>query len=141
MTLSLGCQKVRMRRLDYTEENVNTPPHLNINTFPNCKENLKMREIMLESIHLHFVQPLLSTFCFPHQRAQEEVNQKEQKVNLLTDKVNSFIAKAPPAAHDSLKAELDILTGNYQHLCSRLNGKSKTLQVPILCLLFSLVSV
>ncbi|KAL2102193.1 hypothetical protein ACEWY4_001361 [Coilia grayii] len=61
-------------------------------------------------------------------RAQEEVNQKEQKVNLLTEAVNSFIAKAPPAAHDSLKAELDVLTGNYQHLCSRLNGKCKTLQ-------------
>ncbi|XP_062373471.1 dystrophin [Sardina pilchardus] len=61
-------------------------------------------------------------------RAQEEVNQKEQKVNLLTDKVNSFIAKAPPVAHDSLKAELDVLTANYQHLCSRLNGKNKTLQ-------------
>lgn len=57
------------------------------------------------------------------------MNQKEQKVNLLTDAVNSFIAKAPPLAHDSLKAELDVLTGNYQHLCSRLNGKSKTLQV------------
>ncbi|XP_063072868.1 dystrophin isoform X2 [Engraulis encrasicolus] len=61
-------------------------------------------------------------------RAQEEVNQKEQKVNLLTEAVNNFIAKAPPAAHDSLKAELDVLTGNYQHLCSRLNGKCKTLQ-------------
>lgn len=58
-------------------------------------------------------------------------------MNLLTDAVNSFIAKAPPLAHDSLKAELDVLTGNYQHLCSRLNGKSKTLQVPVPNLLIS----
>uniref|UniRef100_A0AAY4E7K9 Dystrophin n=1 Tax=Denticeps clupeoides TaxID=299321 RepID=A0AAY4E7K9_9TELE len=61
-------------------------------------------------------------------RAQEEVTQKELKVKLLTESVNSFISKAPPTAHDSLKVELDVLTGNYQRLCSRLNGKSKTLQ-------------
>uniref|UniRef100_A0AAY5F0V5 Dystrophin n=1 Tax=Electrophorus electricus TaxID=8005 RepID=A0AAY5F0V5_ELEEL len=61
-------------------------------------------------------------------RAQEEVHQKEIKVNLLKDKVTSFISKAPPAAHDALKAELDVLTSNYQRLCSRLNGKYKTLE-------------
>ncbi|XP_066517657.1 dystrophin isoform X2 [Hoplias malabaricus] len=61
-------------------------------------------------------------------RAQEEVHQKEVKVNLLTDKVTSFISKAPPAAHDALKAELEILTSNYHRLCSRLDGKYKTLE-------------
>ncbi|XP_036418349.1 dystrophin isoform X3 [Colossoma macropomum] len=61
-------------------------------------------------------------------RAQEEVHQKEVKVNLLTDKVTSFIAKAPPAAHDALKTELDVLTSNYHRLCSRLDGKYKTLE-------------
>ncbi|XP_076838749.1 dystrophin isoform X3 [Brachyhypopomus gauderio] len=60
-------------------------------------------------------------------RAQEEVHQKEIKVNLLKDKVTSFISKAPPVAHDALKAELDVLTSNYQRLCSRLDGKYKTL--------------
>uniref|UniRef100_A0A8C1XEG9 Dystrophin n=1 Tax=Cyprinus carpio TaxID=7962 RepID=A0A8C1XEG9_CYPCA len=61
-------------------------------------------------------------------RAQEEVHQKETKVKLLTDKVTNFISKAPPAAHDALKAELDVLTSNYQRLCSRLDGKCKTLE-------------
>lgn len=65
----------------------------------------------------------------PYQRAQEEVHSKELKVKLLTDSVNSFIAKAPPTAHDALHSELDVLTANYQRLCSRLDGKCKTLEV------------
>ncbi|XP_061483366.1 dystrophin isoform X4 [Rhineura floridana] len=61
-------------------------------------------------------------------RAKEEAAQKDVKVKLLTDSVNNFIARAPPAAHESLKKELDVLTKNYQRLCSRLNGKCKTLE-------------
>ncbi|KAJ8350389.1 hypothetical protein SKAU_G00255190 [Synaphobranchus kaupii] len=61
-------------------------------------------------------------------RAQEEVGQKEVKVNLLTETVNNFLSKAPPAAHEALTAELQVLTNNYQRLCSRLNGKCKTLE-------------
>ncbi|XP_032889087.1 dystrophin isoform X3 [Amblyraja radiata] len=61
-------------------------------------------------------------------RAKEEVTQKEMKVKLLSDAVNNFITKAPPAAHEALKSELDMLTGNYQRLCSRLNRKCKTLE-------------
>ncbi|KAM3837732.1 dystrophin isoform 2-T2 [Vipera latastei] len=61
-------------------------------------------------------------------RAKEEAQQKEVKVKLLTDSVNNFIARAPPAAHEALKKELDVLTKNYQRLCSRLNGKCKTLE-------------
>uniref|UniRef100_A0A8D2Q740 Dystrophin n=1 Tax=Varanus komodoensis TaxID=61221 RepID=A0A8D2Q740_VARKO len=61
-------------------------------------------------------------------RAKEEAIQKEVKVKLLTDSVNNFIARAPPAAHEALKKELDVLTKNYQRLCSRLNGKCKTLE-------------
>ncbi|XP_055363081.1 dystrophin isoform X4 [Betta splendens] len=61
-------------------------------------------------------------------RAQEEVHSKELKVKLLTDSVNSFIAKAPPTAHDALRSELDMLTANYERLCSRLDGKCKTLE-------------
>ncbi|XP_078088638.1 dystrophin-like isoform X9 [Mustelus asterias] len=61
-------------------------------------------------------------------RAKEEVSQKEVKVKLLSDGVNSFIEKAPLTAHDALKSELDMLTGNYQRLCSRLNRKCKTLE-------------
>ncbi|KAH0624759.1 hypothetical protein JD844_032534, partial [Phrynosoma platyrhinos] len=61
-------------------------------------------------------------------RAKEEAMQKEVKVKLLTDSVNNFIARAPPATHEALKKELDILTKNYQRLCSRLNGKCKTLE-------------
>ncbi|KAG5833362.1 hypothetical protein ANANG_G00275140 [Anguilla anguilla] len=61
-------------------------------------------------------------------RAQEEVAQKEVKVNLLTETVNNFLSKAPPAAHEALTAELQVLTNNYQRLCSRLNGKCKTLE-------------
>lgn len=67
-----------------------------------------------------------------YQRAQEEVHSKELKVKLLTDSVNSFIAKAPPTAHDALLSELDVLTANYQRLCSRLDGKCKTLEVQAL---------
>ncbi|XP_048458781.1 dystrophin isoform X1 [Rhincodon typus] len=61
-------------------------------------------------------------------RAKEEVSQKEVKVKLLSEGVNSFIEKAPPAAHEALKSELDMLTNNYQRLCSRLNRKCKTLE-------------
>ncbi|XP_025055994.1 dystrophin isoform X4 [Alligator sinensis] len=61
-------------------------------------------------------------------RAKEEAAQKEVKVKLLTDSVNNFIARAPPAAHEALKKELDVLITNYQRLCSRLNGKCKTLE-------------
>ncbi|XP_043556668.1 dystrophin isoform X1 [Chiloscyllium plagiosum] len=61
-------------------------------------------------------------------RAKEEVSQKEVKVKLLSEGVNSFIEKAPPAAHEALKSELDMLTSNYQRLCSRLNRKCKTLE-------------
>lgn len=58
--------------------------------------------------------------------------QKEVKVKLITESVNNFIAKAPPAAHEALKKELDVLITSYQRLCSRLNGKCKTLEVGIL---------
>ncbi|XP_077637784.1 dystrophin isoform X5 [Lonchura striata] len=61
-------------------------------------------------------------------RAKEEALQKEVKVKLITDSVNNFIAKAPPAAHEALKKELDVLITSYQQLCSRLNGKWKTLE-------------
>uniref|UniRef100_G1NP66 Dystrophin n=1 Tax=Meleagris gallopavo TaxID=9103 RepID=G1NP66_MELGA len=61
-------------------------------------------------------------------RAKEEAMQKEVKVKLITDSVNNFIAKAPPAANEALKKELDVLITSYQRLCSRLNGKSKTLE-------------
>ncbi|XP_053242945.1 dystrophin isoform X8 [Podarcis raffonei] len=61
-------------------------------------------------------------------RAKEEATQKDVKVRLLTESVNNFIARAPPAAHEALKKELDVLTRNYQRLCSRLNGKCKTLE-------------
>ncbi|KAM9627380.1 dystrophin isoform 14-T14 [Morphnus guianensis] len=61
-------------------------------------------------------------------RAKEEAMQKEVKVKLITDSVNNFIAKAPPAAHEALKKELDVLITSYQRLCSRLNGKCKTLE-------------
>ncbi|XP_010002791.1 PREDICTED: dystrophin [Chaetura pelagica] len=61
-------------------------------------------------------------------RAKEEAMQKEVKVKLITDSVNNFIAKAPPAAHEALKKELDVLITSYQRLCSRLTGKCKTLE-------------
>lgn len=50
-------------------------------------------------------------------------------MKLITDSVNNFMAKAPPAAHEALKKELDVLITSYQQLCSRLNGKWKTLEV------------
>ena len=68
-------------------------------------------------------------FFFFFQRAKEEAQQKEAKVQLLTESVNSVIAQAPPAAQEALRKELDTLTTNYQWLCTRLNGKSKTLEV------------
>ncbi|KAG8508018.1 Dystrophin, partial [Galemys pyrenaicus] len=61
-------------------------------------------------------------------RAKEEAQQKEAKVKLLTESVNSVLTQAPPAAQEALKKELDTLTTNYQWLCTRLNGKCKTLE-------------
>lgn len=67
--------------------------------------------------------------------------QKEVKVKLLTESVNNFIAKAPPAAHEALKKELDVLTNNYQRLCSRLNGKCKTLEVSSFSVYIGMVQI
>lgn len=61
-------------------------------------------------------------------RAKEEAQQKEAKVKLLTESVNSVIAQAPPAAQEALNKELDSLTSSYHWLCTRLNGKCKTLE-------------
>ncbi|XP_069495183.1 dystrophin isoform X3 [Ambystoma mexicanum] len=61
-------------------------------------------------------------------RAKEDAAQKEAKVNHLTDSVNTFIEKAPPAGHEALTTELDVLVSNYQRLSSRLTGKCKTLE-------------
>ncbi|KAJ3584665.1 hypothetical protein NHX12_015160, partial [Muraenolepis orangiensis] len=54
-------------------------------------------------------------------RAQEEVHSKALKVKLLTDSVNSFIAKAPPTAHDALRSELDQLTEVWACWCELLS--------------------
>ncbi|XP_073918839.1 dystrophin isoform X10 [Castor canadensis] len=70
----------------------------------------------------------LQTAVEEMKRAKEEAQQKESKVKLLTETVNSVIAQAPPAAQEALKKELDTLTTNYQWLCTRLNGKCKTLE-------------
>ncbi|XP_036083104.1 dystrophin isoform X4 [Rousettus aegyptiacus] len=70
----------------------------------------------------------LQTAVEEMKRAKEEAQQKEAKVKLLTESVNSVIAQAPPAAQEALKKELDTLTTNYQWLCTRLNGKCKTLE-------------
>ncbi|XP_036030300.1 dystrophin isoform X3 [Onychomys torridus] len=70
----------------------------------------------------------LQTAVEEMKRAEEEALQKETKVKLLTEIVNSVIAQAPPAAQEALKKELETLTTNYQWLCTRLNGKCKTLE-------------
>nr|XP_045363191.1 dystrophin isoform X2 [Camelus bactrianus] len=70
----------------------------------------------------------LQTAVEEMKRAKEEAQQKEAKVKLLTESVNGVIAQAPPAAQEALKKELDTLTTNYQWLCTRLNGKCKTLE-------------
>ncbi|KAM5221589.1 dystrophin isoform 1-T1 [Ctenodactylus gundi] len=70
----------------------------------------------------------LQTAVEDMKRAKEEAQQKEAKVKLLTETVNSVIAQAPPAAQEALKKELDTLTTNFQWLCTRLNGKCKTLE-------------
>ncbi|XP_064429974.1 dystrophin isoform X7 [Mirounga angustirostris] len=70
----------------------------------------------------------LQTAVEEMKRAKEEAQQKEAKVKLLTESVNSVIAQAPPAAQEAFKKELDTLTTNYQWLCTRLNGKCKTLE-------------
>ncbi|XP_075813326.1 dystrophin isoform X1 [Microtus pennsylvanicus] len=70
----------------------------------------------------------LQTAVEEMKRAKEEALQKETKVKLLTETVNSVIAQAPPAAQEALKKELATLTTNYQWLCTRLNGKCKTLE-------------
>ncbi|XP_058515061.1 dystrophin isoform X1 [Ochotona princeps] len=70
----------------------------------------------------------LQTAVEEMKRAKEEAQQKESKVKLLTESVNSVIAQAPPAAQEALQKELETLTTNYHWLCTRLNGKCKTLE-------------
>lgn len=97
--------------------------------------NCAIHVFIIHSKHIYYLKnesklnDVLSYCICVLQRAKEEAAQKEVKVKLLTDSVNNFIARAPPAAHEALKKELDVLITNYQRLCSRLNGKCKTLEV------------
>ncbi|KAG7256341.1 hypothetical protein CRUP_037331 [Coryphaenoides rupestris] len=76
----------------------------------------KIQELMAKLMQFENDVKTLKKWMADVDRAQEEVHSKALKVKLLTDSVNSFIAKAPPTAHDALRSELDLLTSNYQRL-------------------------
>ncbi|KAJ8355724.1 hypothetical protein SKAU_G00185180 [Synaphobranchus kaupii] len=60
-------------------------------------------------------------------RAKEDVLQKEVRVKILKDNINTLVAKSPPGGQD-LTADLGGVLKNYQKLCDRFKSKCHTLE-------------
>ncbi|XP_035276172.1 LOW QUALITY PROTEIN: dystrophin [Anguilla anguilla] len=60
-------------------------------------------------------------------RAKEDVLQKEVRVKILKDNINTLVAKSPPGGQD-LMADLGGVLKNYQKLCDRFKSKCHTLE-------------
>ncbi|KAI1897629.1 hypothetical protein AGOR_G00085230 [Albula goreensis] len=60
-------------------------------------------------------------------RAKEDVLQKEVRVKILKDNINTLVAKSPPGGQD-LTADLSGVLKNYQKLCDRFKSKCHTLE-------------
>ncbi|KAJ8270600.1 hypothetical protein GJAV_G00116950 [Gymnothorax javanicus] len=60
-------------------------------------------------------------------RAKEDVLQKEVRVKILKDNINTLVGKSPPAGED-LTADLGVVLKNYHKLCDRFKSKCHTLE-------------
>ncbi|XP_033999363.1 dystrophin isoform X2 [Trematomus bernacchii] len=64
-------------------------------------------------------------------RAKEDVLQKEVKVKILKDSINTLVSRtSPPSGGNSeeLTSELDVVLANYNKLCDRFKSKCHTLE-------------
>ncbi|KAI4801672.1 hypothetical protein KUCAC02_019550 [Chaenocephalus aceratus] len=65
-------------------------------------------------------------------RAKEDVLQKEVKVKILKDSINTLVSRtSPPSGGNSeeLTSELDVVLANYNKLCDRFKSKCHTLEL------------
>ncbi|KAG2468093.1 UTRO protein, partial [Polypterus senegalus] len=60
-------------------------------------------------------------------RAKEDVLQKEVRVKILKDNINTLVAKSPPGGQN-LTSDLAVVLKNYQKLCERFQRKCHTLE-------------
>lgn len=84
---------------------------------------------------------LLTCLCLA-QRAKEDVLQKEVKVKILKDSINTLVSRTSPPGVGSgqeLTSELEGVLANYHKLCDRLKSKCHTLEVKFV-LFFSRLS-
>ncbi|XP_072121478.1 utrophin-like isoform X3 [Mobula birostris] len=61
-------------------------------------------------------------------RAKEEVLQKEVRVKILKDNINTIIKKMPPADQQLMNSDLHDVLENYKRLCDRIERKYLTLK-------------
>ncbi|XP_057678850.1 dystrophin isoform X3 [Corythoichthys intestinalis] len=70
----------------------------------------------------------LETALEEMKRAKEDVLQKEVKVKILKDSINTLVARTAPTGGGGLTSQLEGVLGNYQKLCDRLKSKCHTLE-------------
>ncbi|XP_067900301.1 utrophin-like isoform X3 [Heterodontus francisci] len=70
----------------------------------------------------------LETALEEMKRAKEEVLQKEVKVKILKDHINTVLKKVPPSDQELMSRDLHTVLDNYKRLCDRIERKYLTLK-------------
>ncbi|XP_072437733.1 utrophin-like isoform X5 [Chiloscyllium punctatum] len=70
----------------------------------------------------------LETALEEMKRAKEEVLQKEVRVKILKDNINSVLKKVPPSDQEQMSRDLNAMMENYKRLCDRIERKYLTLK-------------
>ncbi|XP_059504261.1 dystrophin isoform X5 [Stegostoma tigrinum] len=70
----------------------------------------------------------LETALEEMKRAKEEVLQKEVRVKILKDNINSVLKKVPPSDQEQMSRDLHTVMENYKRLCDRIERKYLTLK-------------
>ncbi|XP_055495940.1 LOW QUALITY PROTEIN: utrophin [Leucoraja erinacea] len=70
----------------------------------------------------------LETALEEMKRAKEEVLQKEVRVKILKDNINTILKKMPPADQELMNRDLHAVLENYKKLCDRIERKYLTLK-------------
>ncbi|XP_078086589.1 LOW QUALITY PROTEIN: utrophin-like [Mustelus asterias] len=70
----------------------------------------------------------LETALDEMKRAKEEVLQKEVRVKILKDNINTVLKKVPPGDQELMSRDLQAVMENYKRLCDRIERKYLTLR-------------
>uniref|UniRef100_UPI00398F1E82 utrophin-like isoform X2 n=1 Tax=Pristiophorus japonicus TaxID=55135 RepID=UPI00398F1E82 len=70
----------------------------------------------------------LETALEEMKRAKEEVLQKEVRVKILKDNINTVLKKVPPSDQELMSRDLHTVLENYKRLCDRIERKYLTLK-------------